>query len=236
MRLDDFRRLVQRLVAEVPREYLEGVVAVDVSPQTVPHPVHGDVYTLGECIPLEWSGPGAEVQSRVVLYHGSFAALARRGEFDWRAEAWETLTHELRHHLEWRANSDALAAYDWAADENFKRQAGDAFDPAFYRAGEAVAPGVYRVDDDVFIELGHSARPGAVAEFVWHGRRYRTAPLPAVPGTGAFLTVRGLAEPPPGSLVLVLPPPPRRALARLLRLGRSRPPVASVVTAESLDG
>jgi hypothetical protein len=236
VRLDDFRRLVQRLVAEVPREYLEGVVAVDVSAKTVPHPVHGDVYTLGECIPLEWSGPGAELQSRVVLYHGSFAALARRGAFDWRAEAWETLVHELRHHLEWRANSDALAAYDWAADENFKRRAGRPFDPAFYRAGEAVARGVYRVDDDVFIELGRRARPGAEAEFVWHGRRYRTAPLPPATRAGAFLTVRGLAEPPPGDLVLVLPPPPRRALAQLLHLGRPRPPAAAVVTARPLDG
>src|SRR6266550_2752790 len=105
-----------------------GVVAVDVSPKALPHPVHGDVYTLGECVPLEWSGSGADLHSRIILYHGSFASLARLGDFDWRE------------------------AYDWAADENFKRHEGQPFDPVFYRSGEELAPGVYKVDDDVFME------------------------------------------------------------------------------------
>src|SRR5439155_1125503 len=73
-------------------------------------------------------------------------------EFEWRHETWETLSHELRHHLEWRANVEALEAYDWAAEQNFARQEGEAFDPTFYRSGEALAPGVYKVDDDVFVE------------------------------------------------------------------------------------
>src|SRR5881296_4512246 len=144
--------MIDRLAREVPAEFADGIVAIEVSPKVMPHPRRGDVYTLGECIPLEWSGNGADLQSRVVLYHGSFAALARLGDFDWRAEAWETLTHELRHHLEWRANVDALAAYDWAAEQNFARHEGHPFDPLFYRSGEELAPGVYKVDDDVFME------------------------------------------------------------------------------------
>src|SRR2546429_3144956 len=88
VRLDDFRQLVERLVKQVPAAYLDGVVVVEVSPKALPHPRRADVYTLGECIPLEWSGNGADLQSRVVLYHGSFAALARLGHFDWRARAW----------------------------------------------------------------------------------------------------------------------------------------------------
>src|SRR3989441_4121362 len=151
MRFDDFRQLVERLLREVPPAYLDGVVVVEVSPKAVPHPVRGDVYTLGECIPLEWSGNGANLQSRVVLYHGSFAALARVGGFDWREEAWETLSHELRHHLELRANSRALETYDWAAEQNFSRQEGQPFDPLFYRSGEKIADGVYKVEEDVFI-------------------------------------------------------------------------------------
>jgi len=159
VRLDDFRSLVERLLKEVPSSYLDGVVAVEVSPKTVPHPVRADIYTLGECVPLEWSGSGADLQSRVVLYHGSFAALARFApEFEWRHETWETLSHELRHHLEWRANVEALEAYDWAAEQNFARQEGEAFDPTFYRSGEALAPGVYKVDDDVFVE-GEAGNP-----------------------------------------------------------------------------
>src|SRR2546425_2732174 len=149
MRFDDFRLLVERLLKEVPPAYLDGVVVVEVSPKAVPHPVRGDVYTLGECIPLEWTGTGADLQSRVVLYHGSFVALARLGPFDWRHETWETLAHELRHHLEWRANAGALEAYDWAAEGNFKRHEGQPFDPGFYRPGGGVAPAAYKGDCDV---------------------------------------------------------------------------------------
>ena len=180
MRLDDFRALIERLKAEVPPAYLTGIVDIAVSPKAVPHPVRADVYTLGECIPVEWSGTGADLQSRVVLYHGSFKALAGSsdpGEFDWREEAWETLAHELRHHLEWRANTGALEAYDWAAEQNFARHEGDTFDPAFYREGEALAPGIYKVDDDVFMEMTRP-RGRQPLELVWHGRRYR-ADVPA---------------------------------------------------------
>jgi len=195
VRLDDFRSLVEHLQGDVPREFQGGVVAIEVSPKTVPHPIRGDVYTLGECIPLEWSGSGADLQSRVVLYHGSFQALARVGEFDWRAEAWETLTHELRHHLEWRANVAALEAYDWAAEENFKRHEGEPFDPAFYRSGERIAERVWKVDDDVFLEAG--------GELTWHGARYDVQITEAA--RPLYVILDGLAEPPPGEAVLVLP-------------------------------
>src|SRR5207244_10365025 len=98
MTIEEFRSLVARIAREVPPEFRDGVVAIEVSPKTVPHPLRGDVYTLGECVPLEWSGSGADLQSRIVVYHGSFAALARFGDFDWREEVWEALTPELRHH------------------------------------------------------------------------------------------------------------------------------------------
>jgi hypothetical protein len=203
VQLNDFRALVERLQREIPPEFQGGVVAIEVSPKTVPHPIHGDIYTLGECIPLEWSGSGADLQSRVVLYHGSFQALARLGDFDWRAEAWETLTHELRHHLEWRANVAALEAYDWATEENFKRHEGESFDAAFYRSGERIDDGVYKVDDDVFLERAWGVGRGMWVEIPWHGRQYRVA-LAGLPPP-AFLMLEGLAEPPPGDAILVIP-------------------------------
>jgi len=206
VRLDDFRSLIERLLKEVPSSYLDGVVAVEVSPKTVPHPVRADIYTLGECVPLEWSGSGADLQSNVILYHGSFAALARLAPgFDWRQEAWETLAHELRHHLEWRANVAALEAYDWAAEHNFARQEGEAFDPVFYRSGEEVAPGVYKVEDDVFVEGEVEKKEGVT--FVWHGGRYRVA-LPRDVKRPVFVSADGLAEPPPGEVVVVVPRKP----------------------------
>src|SRR2546429_7429109 len=116
--------MIDRLAREVPAEFSDGIVAIEVSPKALPHPRRGDVYTLGECVPLEWSGNGADLQSRIVLYHGSFAALARLGDFDWRTEAWETLPHELRPPPEWRAHVSPLAAYDWAAEGNLTRPEG----------------------------------------------------------------------------------------------------------------
>src|SRR5216117_1715048 len=145
MRLDDFRDLVEHLKRDIPTQFESGVAEIDVSPKTVPDPVHRDVYTLGECIPLTWTGDGTDLHSRIVLFYGSFRALARqRPDFDWRAEAWDTLTHELRHHIEFRAHVDALEAYDWAAEQNFARHEGKTFDPVFYRSGERIAEGVFK--------------------------------------------------------------------------------------------
>jgi hypothetical protein len=206
MRFDDFRALIARLAREVPEEFRAGIVAIDVSPKAVPDPVQSDVYTLGECIPLEWSGDGANLQSRVVLYHGSFAELAHdaRGGFAWRQEAWDTLSHELRHHLEWRANVRALEAYDWAAQQNFARAEGRGFDPLFYRSGEKVAEGVYKVDDDVFLEREEGRGKGEGYAVPWHGRLY-TVPAPAAARPPLFISLEGLAPAPAGEAVLVIP-------------------------------
>jgi Zincin-like metallopeptidase len=229
VRFDDFRSLVERLERDIPPEFTGGVVAVEVSSKTLPHPVRAEIYTLGECIPLEWSGSGADLQSRIVLYHGSFQALARLGEFDWRVEAWDTLTHELRHHLEWRANVAALEAYDWAAEENFARHEGEPFDPTFYRSGERIANGVWKVDDDIFIQGEGGRGKGEGYDLMWHGSRYRV-PLPrATPPL--FLTLDGLAEPPPGDAVLVIP---RRG--SLFGFWRRPKVTAAVVVVEPGDG
>src|SRR2546427_12794213 len=109
MRLDDFRVMVDRLAREVPPEFRDGIVAIDVSAKVLPHPVHGDVYTLGECVPLEWSGSGADFHSRVLLYYGSVASPPPPRRFDWRGEAWGALTPEARHHLGWRGELGDLA-------------------------------------------------------------------------------------------------------------------------------
>jgi hypothetical protein len=205
MRLGDFEAMIRRLCGEVPGHFLEGIAEVVVSPRALPHPDRAEVFTLGECIPLPVEvGSGAEgLQSRIVLYHGSFAALARLQEgFDWRGEAWETLTHELRHHLEWRARAPDLEDFDWAVEHNFARQEGESFDPTFFLSGELESSGNYRVEDDVFIDQLVRSMPASVS-FAWRGRTYR-----ATPPTGAelpcFLTVEGVTDPPEGDLVLVL--------------------------------
>jgi hypothetical protein len=226
MRFSDFDTLVRRLVYEVPPEFLDGIADVTVSPRSLPHPTRVEIYTLGECIPLPTSvGAGANAtQSRVVLYHGSFTNLARLDpDFDWRSEAWETLTHELRHHVEWRANAPALEEYDRAAEQNFARQEGEPFDPGFYLDGESAVPDVYEVDGDFFVDRVVRSVP---AELVleWHGASYR-AQTPAGLVLPAFLTIEGVAEPPPGDLILVV-----RRKPRVTDLFRQDTPFTRVVT------
>src|SRR5688572_3544315 len=141
--------MIDRMVEEIPAHYREGIATVDVSPRTVSHPERAGIYTMGECISLEVNAADDQPSSRVVLYHGSFAALAgERDDFDWQTEAWETLTHELRHHLESRARERGLEEYDRAAEEGFARADAEPYDPLFYLGGERVAPDTFQVDDD----------------------------------------------------------------------------------------
>jgi hypothetical protein len=205
MRLADFETMVRRLCDEVPADFFEGIAEVVVSPRVVPHPERTETFTLGECVPLPIElGSGVEgIQSRIVLYHGSFAALAGSQEqFDWRLEAWDTLTHELRHHLEWRARAPDLEDFDWAVEHNFARLDGEAFDPTFFLSGEVQPDGNYQVEDDVFIDQIVRTLPPAV-RFSWHGRSYSAA-LPQGAELPCFLTVEGVSDPPEGDLVVVL--------------------------------
>ena len=208
MRLEAFRALVRSLSADVPSEYFDGVLEVEVSPRTVRHPTRAGIYTLGECIPVTGGGAEGPVQSRVLLYHGSFAALAREGPgFDWATEARETLWHELRHHLEWRAHQGALEDFDRAAEHNFARVEGDTFDPLFYLDGESPVADVYQVDDDWFYDLVVRA-PVRDVTFVWHGRRYGVVVPPSL-DLPCYLLVDGVDDPPEGDLVLAIRRKPR---------------------------
>ena len=205
MRLADFETMVRRLCGDIPPDFFDGIAEVVVSPRALPHPGRAEIFTLGECVPLPVQvGSGVEgIQSRVVLYYGSFLALAGLQEgFNWRQEAWETLTHELRHHIEWRANAPDLEEFDWAVEHNFARHDDEPFDPTFFLSGQLRSDGSYWVEDDVFIDRVVSSIPQAVA-FRWQGRDYSVAP-PGNAELPCFLTVHGVAEPPPGDLILVL--------------------------------
>ena len=204
MRLSDFEAMVHRQSGEIPAEFLDGIAEVVVSPRTVVHPEREGIWTLGECIPIPGDdGDPRHLQSRVVLYHGSFQALARDTEdFDWVEESWETLTHEIRHHVEWRARVPDLEAFDQAAEANFARQDGGGFDPAFYKDGVRRPDGTYQVDDDVFMERVVREPPTSV-RLHWQGEDYEVG-IPGDASLPAFLTVEGVRSPPPGELVLVL--------------------------------
>lgn len=140
MRFDEFEARAFDDWERIPDTYKHGIDGLRVEKRALPHPGHEDIYTLGECAtevyPSDFGGPDT-IRSAVVLYHGSFRKLADLDpDFDWEHEIWETLTHELRHHLESLAAEDALEDVDYAADENFKRLNGEPFDPFFYQRGE----------------------------------------------------------------------------------------------------
>ncbi|MEJ2185111.1 MAG: metallopeptidase family protein [Gemmatimonadota bacterium] len=204
MDFKEFERRARRVWDEIPAEFREGVDGLVVERDPEPHPTLPGTYTLGECVteayPSEYDGPD-NVRSIVVLYYGSFRGVAADDpEFDWAYEIWETVTHEIRHHLESLADEDDLEEVDYAADENFKRLAGRPFDPEFYRSGEQTAPGIFEVEQDVFMEITypadaeprergsapradacHAGRRVLPADHGWPGRR----PGSSVPGGGA---------------------------------------------------
>ncbi|HKJ91872.1 MAG TPA: metallopeptidase family protein [Longimicrobiales bacterium] len=230
MDISAFERRARAVWEEVPPEYREGVDGLVVARDACPHPALPDTYTLGECVtetyPSEYDGPD-NVRSVVVLYYGSFRHVAADDpDFDWEYEIWETITHEIRHHLESLADEDDLEEVDYAADENFKRLAGEPFDPEFYRFGEEAAPGVFVIEQDVFLEVPYAsaAEPRPWIEFEWRGRPRRVA-TPEALGDVCFLQIVDGLDAGSSGLCLVLVR--RRGTLALLRdwLRRRRPTV-----------
>ena len=198
MEFGDFERHARRAFEEIPDAYREGVDGLTVSRDARTHPELPGVYTLGECLTEEhlsgFGGPET-TRSSIRLYWGSFRALSEESpEFDWGEEIWETLTHELRHHLESLAGDDALEGVDYAVDETFNRFEGRPFDPWYYQQGEELGHGIYRVEHNWYLERLWSEAEFAKdpwLRFVWTGRDYLMA-RPAEMGDIHFVHVRGL--------------------------------------------
>ena len=150
--------------------------------------------------------------------------------FDWREEAWETLTHELRHHVEWRARTPDLEDLRLGGGAELRAAGRRGFDPGFYLDGDSPVPGVYEVDGDYFIDHVVRTPPAeAPSGLAWGPLQ---APRPAGLHLPAFLTIEGVVEPPPGELLLVLRRKPRLTdLFRAAELFTAVVPVTAVVGA-----
>jgi hypothetical protein len=221
MTFTEFEQLVGRCWQEIPELYKGGVDALVVERDAKAHPRKRDIYTLGECVTetyvSDFGGPET-TRSSLVLYYGSFRRLAATDPaFDWDAEVWETLTHELQHHLESLAAEDDLEDVDAAAEENFRRIDGELFDPLFYVSGVDESGGWYRVDDSWFFEVDAPTADGAI-RFDWEGHTYRVE-VPAVDADYVFITVSGVDEPPEELCIVVHRH--RAGLRSLLRRGRT---------------
>lgn len=229
MRFAAFESLAWQEWERIPEHFRGGVDALAIERDAKAHPDRPDVYTLGECLtetwPSDFGGPDT-TRSTVVLYYGSFRRLAALDpEFDWEAEIWETLTHELQHHLESLASDEGLLDVDAAMEEHFARREGQPFDPFYYRAGEALGRGVYRLDGVYFIEVEGGAKGEGEVRFEWEGAGYRIRTA-REEGDVVFAEVVGGVSPAPAELhvVLLFPRDRPRGLRALFR--RSGPRTA----------
>ncbi len=209
MELRDFENEARSVFEEIPEMYREGIDGLTVSHDAPAHPELPGVYTMGECVTEEHLsdfGSAETTRSVIVLYWGSFRAVSLENEeFDWAHEIWDTVTHELRHHLESLAGDAALEGVDYAVDESFRRLDGQPFDPWYYQHGEEVEAGVFRVEDKWYVEQAWSQAEydrAAALDFEWAGRRY-DLPKPKELGDVHFILVRGLGETEPIEIVLV---------------------------------
>lgn len=205
-----FDREARQVFEEIPERYRDGVDGLTVHRRALGHPRFPGIYTLGECVtesyPSSWEGPET-VRSTVLLYWGSFRALARLDpRFDWSEQIWETLTHELRHHLESLADTDDLHGVDYAMEQTFQRYEGLDFEPGYYRHGDRIGPGIFAVEDEVYMEQTWKTADFEQVDrirFTWAGRNYEI-PHPEVLGDLHFVRiVDGVPAPPYLELVLV---------------------------------
>lgn len=198
MTFEEFEAEAHRMWDEIPPEYKEGIDGIVVRRAAEAHPDHDDYYTMGMCFtepyPSDYGGPDT-TRSILALYYGSFRKVAKGDpEFPWREELWETITHELRHHLEFLADDDALDGVDYALEESYKREKGLDFDPWYYQVGIPLAPGVFRVEYDVYVERVWRGREADVAEsfeFEWDGGRWAVG-RPETLGDLHFVWVDGV--------------------------------------------
>lgn len=226
MTFDEFERAAEHEWERIPDPFKEGIDALVIERDAKAHPGGSHIYTLGECLteswPSDYGGPDT-IRSDLILYYGSFRRLAADDpEFDWEAELWETLTHELKHHLESLAAEDDLEEIDEAMEHHFRRHDGQPFDPFYYRSGEPVGDGWYRLEDAYFREAGQTT--GEDVAFTWAGRRYTIA-VPESDADVTFVTVDRVPDA-PDELILVLVR--KKSLpARLRALVRKKAPTVS---------
>ena len=105
--IDDVNDLLDEMAERFPAVLFDGLNGgVNLLEEALPDPEfpEGEMYILGEYC--------EDCLGRYIdLYYGSFAALAKKEDWDgetWREELETTLSHELTHHMESRGGLHAL--------------------------------------------------------------------------------------------------------------------------------
>ena len=123
---EEVRALLVEMVDEIPPEFMRGLQGVHALEQEYPEPEFEDVWRMGEYLDpgaQEFLGGSEGLGRHVALYYGSFLRVAEGDPaFDWEEEMWETLTHELRHHVESLAGDGSLIEEDLLVASEFPRK------------------------------------------------------------------------------------------------------------------
>ena len=101
--------LMDEIADSFPQEFYRALNgSVLLLPEVKQDPNAEDLYIMGTYCCNE---PGRSIE----IYYGSFAQLAKLEAWtkdDWRKELWDTLSHELTHHLESLAGEQSLEKKD----------------------------------------------------------------------------------------------------------------------------
>ena len=111
--------LLDEMAEEFPEEFyaqLNG--GISLLPEAKEDPEGEDLYIMGEYC--------NDMMGRyIVLYYGSFAALAQQEDWtqeDWEDELYTTLSHEFTHHMEGLAGERGLEIRDELEMEQYRQK------------------------------------------------------------------------------------------------------------------
>jgi hypothetical protein len=126
MTFEQFKRTAEEMLDEIPKQFVKGLQGLHVLEHAKPESELRGVYRMGEYLdpgPDSFLGGNPGLGRHIALYHGSFVAVAKNDRsFDWEAELWETLTHELQHHVESLAGDGSLIEEDRRRDAAFRKR------------------------------------------------------------------------------------------------------------------
>jgi hypothetical protein len=121
-----FRATVEAMLDDVPDAFLQELQGVHALREAKAEEGYRDVWRMGEYLdpgPEDFLGGSDGLGRHVALYWGSFRRIAAGDpDFDWEEEIWETLTHELQHHVESLAGDGRLIEQDLLDAQAFEQE------------------------------------------------------------------------------------------------------------------
>ena len=116
---DQVGDLLDKMAEEFPQEFYADLNGgISLLPEAREDPEGEDLYIMGEYC--------NDMMGRyIVLYYGSFAALAQQEDWtqeDWEDELYTTLSHEFTHHMEGLAGERGLEIRDELEMEQYRQE------------------------------------------------------------------------------------------------------------------